>query len=363
MIPDSVASIGDYAFRSCSGLTSVTIPGGVTNIGNYAFSGCSGLTSITIPDGVTSIGTSAFSGCSGLAAIVVGEGNSAYKSGNGLLLSKDGSTLIAGVNGVVTIPGSVMSIASYAFDGCTNLTGVTIPDSVTSIWDFAFRGCSGLASVAFMGNAPFVGIYTFYDHGVGAVASVSSKSTGWDVEVGGIWNGLTLQYWPEVLTVAENDAEVCEIMSTCADAKLASEIATVKDYEALKAWVNGKNLYQPAVVANAHAAAAYLLGAERLFENEPTVEIGEVSVGDGESAGTTAMTVAVTVKDGESAVSVSAAKVAAMFEATGDLGDWTGAAKLTPMVTTTGTDANGKMTFVVTPGDGTAKSAFLRIRQ
>ena len=61
-----------------------------------------------------------------------------------------------------------------------------------------------------------------------------------------------------------------------------------------------------------HAAAAYLLGAERLFANAPTVEIGEVSVGDGESAGTTAMSIAVTVKDGESVVAVNAAKVKAL---------------------------------------------------
>ena len=81
------------------------------------------------------------------------------------------------------------------------------------------------------------------------------------------------------------------------------------------------------------------------------------------SEGTTATTVAVTVKDGERAVAVDAAKVAAMFEATGDLGDWTGTAKLSPTVTTSGTGASGKMTFVVTPGDGTANRAFLRIRR
>ena len=75
------------------------------------------------------------------------------------------------------------------------------------------------------------------------------------------------------------------------------------------------------------------------------------------------MTVTVTVKDGERAVAVDQEKVAAMFEATGDLGDWTGAAKLTPAVTTSGTDANGKMTFVVTPGDGAAAKAFLRIKR
>ena len=75
-----------------------------------------------------------------------------------------------------------------------------------------------------------------------------------------------------------------------------------------------------------------MLGAERLFENEPTLEIGELSIGEGENAGTMAMTVAVVVKDGERVVAVDAEKVAAMFEATGDLGDWNGAAKLTPTV-------------------------------
>ena len=53
VIPNSVTSIGDYAFSGCSDLTSVTIPNSVTSIGNYAFNGCSGLTSITIPNSVT----------------------------------------------------------------------------------------------------------------------------------------------------------------------------------------------------------------------------------------------------------------------------------------------------------------------
>ena len=64
-------SIGDYAFRGCSGLTSVTIPDSVTSIGDWAFDGCSGLTSVTIPDSVTSIGDYAFDGCSGLTSIAI----------------------------------------------------------------------------------------------------------------------------------------------------------------------------------------------------------------------------------------------------------------------------------------------------
>ena len=63
VIPNSVTSIGNWAFYKFSGLTSVAIPNSVTSIGWYAFRGCSGLTSVTIPNSVTSIGDEAFSSC------------------------------------------------------------------------------------------------------------------------------------------------------------------------------------------------------------------------------------------------------------------------------------------------------------
>ena len=66
VIPNSVESIEKYAFRGCSGLTSVTIPNSVTSIGSYAFDLCFGLSSVTIGSGVSSIGVEAFSDCFGL---------------------------------------------------------------------------------------------------------------------------------------------------------------------------------------------------------------------------------------------------------------------------------------------------------
>ena len=68
-IPDSVTTIGDYAFSGCSSLTSITIPDSVVSIGDYAFYGCSALTSITIPDSVTTIGDSVFYNCRALTEI------------------------------------------------------------------------------------------------------------------------------------------------------------------------------------------------------------------------------------------------------------------------------------------------------
>ena len=56
IIPETVTSIGDFAFCGCAGLTQVTIPDSVTSIGNTAFYGCTGLAHITILGSVESIG-------------------------------------------------------------------------------------------------------------------------------------------------------------------------------------------------------------------------------------------------------------------------------------------------------------------
>ena len=131
-IPDSVTSIGNFAFSWCSSLTNIDIPDSVTSIGDYAFLDCSDLTSVTIPDGVTSIGDFAFSRCGSLTS--------------------------------VTIPDSVTSIGNSAFLACSGLTSVTIPGSVTSIGGEAFRDCDSLKSITFEGTVPEnLGYIPFYD--------------------------------------------------------------------------------------------------------------------------------------------------------------------------------------------------------
>ena len=125
VIPNSVTSIGEYAFFACNSLAEVVIPNSVTNIGDRAFSFCSSLAEVVIPNSVTSIGEYAFSFCSSLAEVV--------------------------------IPNSVTNIGDHAFSGCSSLAEVVIPNNVTNIGDRAFSFCSSLAEVVIPNSVTSIG--------------------------------------------------------------------------------------------------------------------------------------------------------------------------------------------------------------
>lgn len=180
MIPASVISIGDLAFNACWRLTNATIPEGVVSIGERAFSG-NDFSEVTIPASVETIGSGAFGASSSLDSFAVDGENTAYTTVDGVLFSKDRATLVAYPGGKKSsdykIPGSVRSIAKYAFYGCDGLTGVTISTSVTSIGDYAFYSCLGLTNVAIPSGVTNIGDYAFYYCGLTIVTIPTSVAS------------------------------------------------------------------------------------------------------------------------------------------------------------------------------------------
>ena len=207
-IPDSVTSIGDGAFVRCRRLARVTISDSVTYIGDGVFNGCWRMAdakgfvvvrnvlhcyngpkaTLTIPDSVTSIDSGAFlvecrdiasvaipasvtgnvkdalGNCPMLESIEVSPDNPVYASVDGLLLTKDGKTLLQGLGKkAVTIPFGVTRIADGAFSDC-GLTSVTIPGSVTSIGVEAFQR-TPLERVTFPDGLTKIEKYAFFSCG------------------------------------------------------------------------------------------------------------------------------------------------------------------------------------------------------
>ena len=154
IIPDSVTSIGDYAFSGCSSLSNIVIPDSVTDIGKCAFSHCSSLSNIVIPDSVTSIGNDAFLRCSSLSNIVISD--SVTSIGNGAFL---GCSSLSNI----VIPDSVTSIGNDAFSDCSSLSSIVIPDSVTDIGNDAFSHCSYLSNIVIPNSVISIGDRAFWD--------------------------------------------------------------------------------------------------------------------------------------------------------------------------------------------------------
>ena len=132
---DSVTSIGMYAFSWCSSLKSIKLSKSIKEIPNGMFNYCTSLTDVVIPDSVKSIGGRAFYACKSLAEITIPYGVTVI---NNYTFSNCES--LKSVN----IPSSVTEIGGYAFSSCKSLTKIVIPDSVTRIDGFAFQYCSSL---------------------------------------------------------------------------------------------------------------------------------------------------------------------------------------------------------------------------
>ena len=198
------------------------------------------------------------------------------------------------------------------------------------------------------------------------------RSDGGTVTLHALWEK---EEAPEDLPEAGSDAEVAEALGGAADGKLAEHIRTVADYAAFRTWAlrvqgnDGEPAGTAAVMASEHAWVSYLLGSETLFENEPDIQLtgfaadGAPADGKSRKAEGTIMTIRLQVRDGSNMATVDADKVTALLKATGDLSDWTGEARLEPVVTPAGSDSDGTLVFLVDFGGESVSQAFFAIRE
>lgn len=178
VLGDNVKSIPAHLFYDGSSnyvtpkIKSVTIGNSVTSIGSSAFCGCTGLTSITIGNSVTSIGISAFDGTAWYNAQPFGDvyAGKVYYKYKGTMLE----------NTSIEIKDGTKGIAGGAFRDCKGLIDVTIPNSVTNIGNYAFDNCTGLIDITIPDNVTRIGDYAFHSCNklAGVVVPDSVKEIG-----------------------------------------------------------------------------------------------------------------------------------------------------------------------------------------
>lgn len=116
-------------------VTNVILPDGITDIG-LAFSNCDSITSIYIPQSVATVPEYAFYDCDNLANIIVNDANTVYKSidGNLYMMNEDNLTLtliqysIGKNDSEFTISSDVTAIEKLAFYNCQNLESINFAD-------------------------------------------------------------------------------------------------------------------------------------------------------------------------------------------------------------------------------------------
>lgn len=142
VLPNTLTTIENSAFYGCTGISFVSFPDSIKMIDQYAFYAC-GIDTLILPEGIASIGEYAFSGCYNLSTLELPNGietinRETFKNCNNLIS--------------VTIPEGIDRIEQEAFYGCSSLDSIVIPNSVTYIGWQAFKNCSNLSSVVMLSD-------------------------------------------------------------------------------------------------------------------------------------------------------------------------------------------------------------------
>ena len=172
VIPETVVSIGDYAFAYRKNLSEIAIPSSVTAIGSYAFANCENLKTIEVSQSVKSIQSCVFKSCVSLTKAtwrtLVSVPDSVFENCSALAdvklsnVAKIGERAFSGCIGLkeIILPQSLTEIGEYAFNK-TALASITLPQSIDKVGNGWFSDCKYLETVNFDGKIKEIGESAF----------------------------------------------------------------------------------------------------------------------------------------------------------------------------------------------------------
>ena len=177
-LPNTVQAIGIEAF-SCTRLRDVVIPDSVTTIYDGAFRYCYEMETLSLGSGVTSIGPAAFERST--AKVTLSSKNTAFSLQNNVLFDRNKTTLVQCFNGDVatyTVPSTVKELGDYSFAGLDRLETVIIPNGVTRLGEGIFENCKALVKVDIPASVTEIGSEAFAFSGKARV-SVAAGNTAY----------------------------------------------------------------------------------------------------------------------------------------------------------------------------------------
>ena len=151
-VPDTVKTIGDFAFYGTKALESINIPDSVTNIGTDAFGECSGLKEVVIPDSVTSMGEAVFYKCTSLEKVKLS-----------VNITSPNPAVFQYCSNLkeVVLSENMRFLGDFMFSYCTQLTNIVLPDTLTSVLRSAFQSCDNLKNITVPKNVTTIRDYAF----------------------------------------------------------------------------------------------------------------------------------------------------------------------------------------------------------
>ena len=189
----TVVAIGSQAFYKAANLASVSIPNSVTYIGSEAFNGCTKLASVNLPANLETLKRCAFQNCTALTEI--------------------------------NIPAS-LNVASYPFEGCSNLKTIHFEDGITQITNYLFAGCTGLTDIEIPDTVTTIGYQAFYKAANLASVSIPDSVTTINNEAFEYCTKLTSVEIPDSVTYIGSEAfKGC---TKLASVKLPANLKTLK---------------------------------------------------------------------------------------------------------------------------------------